>query len=84
MSPAPLIAWIPFLEPVSGLGGAWWLLSIPLIFGISTSYKAIRAGQLDRFWLQVSWFSARVLLIMVALALALFVLVRIVLPSLPV
>lgn len=84
MTPAPLIAWMPFLEPVPGLRDAWWLLSIPLIFGISTAYKAIRAGRLERFWMQVSWFSARVLMIMVALALALFVVVRIVLPLLPV
>lgn len=80
----PLLAWIPFLEPVRGIGNAWWLLSVPLIVGISIAYKSIRAASVERFWSQVAWFSARVLMIMVALTLGLFVLVRIVLPALPV
>jgi uncharacterized membrane protein YwzB len=52
--------------------------------GISIAYKSIRAASVERFWSQVAWFSARVLMIMVALTLGLFVLVRIVLPALPV
>lgn len=84
MTGLPLIAWIPFLEPVRGIGNAWWLLSVPLIVGISVAYKSIRAASVERFWRQVAWFSLRVMLIMVALTVALFVLVRIVVPSLPV
>ena len=80
----PLLAWIPFLEPIRGIGNAWWLLSVQLIVGISIAYKSIRAASVERFWSQVAWFSARVLMIMVALTLGLFVLVRIVLPALPV
>lgn len=84
MTGLPLIAWIPFLEPIRGIGNAWWLLSIPLIVGISVAYKSIRAASVERFWGQVTWFSLRVMLIMVALTVALLVLVRIVVPSLPV
>lgn len=84
MMALPLVAWIPFLEPIRGIGNAWWLLSIPLIVGISVAYKSIRAASIERFWSQVAWFSVRVLLIMVALTLGLFVLVRIVVPVLPV
>lgn len=84
MTGLPLIAWIPFLEPIRGIGNAWWLLSVPLIVGISIAYKSIRAASVERFWGQVAWFSLRVMLIMVALTVALFVLVRIVVPSLPV
>lgn len=79
-----LIAWIPFLEPIRGIGNAWWLLSVPLIFGISVAYKAIRAQSIERFWAQVAWFSARIIAVMAALTLGLLVLVRIVLPALPV
>lgn len=84
MTGLPLIAWIPFLEPIRGIGNAWWLLSVPLIVGISIAYKSIRAASVERFWGQVGWFSLRVMLIMVALTVALFVLVRIVVPALPV
>ena len=80
----PMIAWIPFLEPIRGIGNAWWLLAVPLIFGISVAYKAVRAQSVERFWGQVAWFSVRVTLIMIALATGVFVLVRIVLPALPV
>jgi hypothetical protein len=84
MTGIPLICWIPFLEPVRGIGNAWWLLSVPLIVGIATAYKAIRAPSVERFWIQVAWFSARVTLIMVALAIGVLVLVRVVVPALPV
>ncbi|MBU3727661.1 MAG: hypothetical protein FGM37_00205 [Phycisphaerales bacterium] len=84
MTGLPAIAWIPFLEPIRGIGNAWWLLSIPLIVGISIAYKSIRAGSVERFWGQVAWFSLRVMLIMIALTIGLYVLVRIVLPALPV
>ena len=84
MTGLPLIAWIPFLEPIRGIGNAWWLLAVPLIVGISIAYKSIRAASVERFWGQVAWFSVRITLIMVALTVALFVLVRIVVPALPV
>ena len=84
MTGLPLIAWIPFLEPIRGIGNAWWLLAVPLIVGISIAYKSIRAASVERFWGQVAWFSVRITLIMVALTVGLFFLVRIVLPALPV
>lgn len=84
MNGLPLIAWIPFLEPIRGIGNAWWLLAVPLIAGISVAYKAVRAPHVERFWGQVAWFSVRITLIMIALAVGLFVLVRVILPSLPV
>lgn len=84
MTALPLISWIPFLEPIRGIGNAWWLLALPLIVGISIAYKAVRAGSVDRFWPQVAWFSVRITIIMIALTIGLFVLVRIVVPSLPV
>lgn len=84
MNALPLMAWVPFIEPIRGIGNAWWLLSIPLIVGISIAYKSIRAASVERFWSQVAWFSVRVMLIMAALTVGLFVLVRIVLPALPV
>ena len=84
MTGLPLIGWIPFLEPIRGIGNAWWLLAVPLIVGIATAYKSIRAGSVESFWRQVTWFSVRITLIMVALTVALFVLVRIVVPALPV
>lgn len=79
-----MLAWIPFLEPIHGIGNAWWLLSVPLIVGLSVTYKSVRAASVERFWGQVAWFSVRITLIMLLLAVGLFVLVRVVLPALPV
>ena len=44
------LAWIPFLEPVH-LGRVWWLLIVPLCFGISLVYRAVKAPSMERFLL---------------------------------
>jgi len=50
MTGATLIAWVPFLEPMRALQPVWFLLLIPLAFGISVIYKALRMDDLSRFW----------------------------------
>ena len=42
------LAWIPFLEPVH-LGRLWWLLIVPLCFGIAIVYRAVKAPSMERF-----------------------------------
>ena len=76
--------YVPFLDPIHALQDAWFLLLIPLTFGISIVYRAIRVQNLDHFWRGVVVMTTQVVLAIVALAVALVVLVQLVLPVLPV
>ena len=75
-----LIAYIPFLEPLKAAQSWWYLLVIPLAFGISVIYKALRVSRLEGFWWQVAMMTTQILIAMVALALGLAILVEIVVP----
>jgi len=82
-SPLGLLAYLPFLEPVPGLGRVWMLLLPPLAFGISMIYKAMRVPDLDRYWRSVGVMTVQVVLGMAGLALMLGLLVQVVVPLLP-
>jgi hypothetical protein len=45
-----LLAWIPFVDPLNGLQSTWYVLLIPLAFGIAMSYKAMRVASLQNYW----------------------------------
>ncbi|MEY4533757.1 MAG: hypothetical protein ACO3DS_00080 [Phycisphaerales bacterium] len=77
-----LVAWIPFLEPVH-LGRAWWLLIVPLCFGIAIIYRAVKAPTMDRFLPGVLRLTANILGVMALLAALVFVVVYAALPLLP-
>lgn len=78
-----LLAWTPFVEPITATAHFWWALMLPMVVGISVAWKAIRLRTLDRYWREVWFMSAQLLAGMVALAGALMLLVRVVLPLLP-
>ena len=48
------LAWIPFLEPINAFQTWWYLLLVPLAFGISVIYKALRLADLFPFWREVT------------------------------
>jgi hypothetical protein len=77
------LAWIPFAQPMTGTIHAWWLWIVPMVVGISITWKAIRLPSLHRYWREVGWMSGQVLLGMLALAVGLIVLVQWVVPLLP-
>ena len=79
-----LLSYIPFLHPMNWLHDWWYLLVIPLSFGISVIYRAIRSPTLERFWRTVWLSTAQIVLAMIALAIVLIVLVQVVVPRLPV
>ena len=79
-----VIAYIPFLDPIHGLQPVWFLLLLPLAFGISTIYRAVRARSFERFWQSVGVMTAQIVVAMIALAVALIVLVQVAIPLLPV
>lgn len=79
-----LLAWKPFVEPLSGVIHVWWLLIVPMCLGISVTWKAIRLRTLERYWAEVAFMTGQLLAGMIALAAGLMLLVRVVVPLLPV
>jgi hypothetical protein len=79
-----LLAYIPFLEPISFFQQWWYVLLVPLSFGISVIYKALRMGSLRGFWRQVAIMTTQIVLGMIALAIGLTVLIQVIIPLLPV
>ncbi len=78
-----LVGYIPFLHPINPLQGFWYLLVLPLSFGISVIYKAMRMPSLEGFWRQVAIMTSQIILSMIALAIGLVILVQVVIPRLP-
>lgn len=62
-----LLAWRPFLDPIN-IHEWWWVTIVPLAFGISMAYKAIRVKTLDRYWMNVFVMTAQVVGAMILLA----------------
>ncbi len=79
-----MLAYVPFLDPIHALQDLWFLLLVPLTFGISIIYRAIRVQSLDHFWRGVGIMTTQIVVAIVALAIALIVLVQLVIPVLPV
>jgi hypothetical protein len=81
---SPILAWKPFLQPAPNAQHWWWLLLIPMSLGVSLAYKAIRVESLDQLPRETLRMAAQIVLGMVGLAVALYVLVILILPHLPV
>ena len=80
----PLLAgYVPFVDPINVFHEWWYLLLIPLSFGISVIYRALKMRDLDRFWRAVAMMTVQIVLVMAALAVALVVLVELTIPLLP-
>ena len=79
-----LASYLPFITPMSVFHDWWYVLIVPLSFGISMIYKALRIGDLDRYWREVAIMALQIILGMIALAIALMLLVQVVIPALPV
>ncbi len=82
MTPLP-VGYVPFVDPINVFHDWWYLLLIPLSFGISVIYRALKMRDLDRFWRAVAMMTVQIVLVMAALAVALVVLVELAIPLLP-
>lgn len=87
MSPLPLLAYTPFLDPLPGVPRFWWLLVVPLSFGVAMSWKAVRGPSLSKglgpYWKAVVSMTVQVVLAVAGIAVGLFILVQVLLPRLP-
>jgi hypothetical protein len=79
-----MLAWIPFIHPMNILHQWWWLLIVPLSFGIAVIYKAVRMNTLQGFWRGTFMLTLQIVLAMIALAIGVMLLVQVVIPWLPV
>jgi len=79
-----LLAYIPFLDPLDVFHDWWFLLVIPLAFGISIIYKAMRMASLQGYWRQVAVMTTQIVLAMIAGAILLTLFVELVIPLVPV
>jgi hypothetical protein len=75
-------AWTPFLEPMNALQPVWYLLLLPLVFGIAVIYRAIREENYSVYWRSVAIMTGQVVFGIVAIALALGLFVQFVIPLL--
>ena len=77
------IGYVPFVDPIHAFHDWWYLLLVPLAFGISVTYRALKMPSLERYWRSVGTMTAQILVAMVALAIVLVLLVEVVIPRLP-
>jgi hypothetical protein len=80
----PLLAYIPFLDPLAVFHDWWFVLLIPLAFGISVIYKAMRVPDLGDFWRQVAVMTTLIVLAMIAGGILLAIFIRVIIPLVPV
>lgn len=76
-----MLAYIPFVHPITFFHDWWFLLLAPLAFGISVIYKAVRLNDLGSFWRETLVMTAQVVFAMIGLAIALIMLVVVIIPK---
>ena len=79
-----MIAYVPFLDPINAFHEWWFVLLIPLSFGISVIYRALKLPSLEHYWRAVMTMTAQIVLVMVALGIALVIVVVQIIPRLPI
>lgn len=76
--------YIPFITPMHFLQPWWYLLLLPLAFGISLVYKAMHLSNLDRLLQSTLVMTLQIVLAVIALGIALIVVVQVLIPLIPV
>lgn len=77
-----LIAWRPFLDPITLPDGAWWLTLVPLSLLISIVYKAVRVRTMDRYVINVIVMTVQIIVSMVLLSVGAHLFVLWIIPAL--
>jgi hypothetical protein len=77
-----MIAWIPFLEPMNAMQSLWYLLLIPMAFGIAVVYRSLRERSYTTYWRSVLVMTGQIVVGIIALAITLGFFVQQVIPLL--
>lgn len=78
-----LLAWTPFLQPAPGVTSWWWLLLVPTAIGIAIAYTSIRSKTVAAIPREALVMTLQILAAVVGIAVGLYLLVIVLLPSLP-
>ncbi len=78
-----MIGYVPFLDPINAFHEWWFVLLIPMSFGISVIYRALKLPSLEHYWRAVMTMTAQIVLVMAALGIALVIVVVLIIPRLP-
>ncbi|MDQ7012971.1 MAG: hypothetical protein Q9O74_03635 [Planctomycetota bacterium] len=76
-----VLAWRPFFDPLD-LHRQWFLLLIPLAFGIAVTYRAVRVNTFERYWLKTVILTVQIVLAMILLGTAAYVFIQFAVPYL--
>jgi hypothetical protein len=77
-----MLGWTPFLEPMNAMQSWWYLLLIPLAFGIAVIYRALREEDYGIYWQSVIIMTVQIVLGIGGIAIALGVFVQWIIPLL--
>jgi hypothetical protein len=77
-----MLAWTPFLEPMNAMQPVWYLLLLPMAFGISVVYRSLREYSYTLYWRSVVVMTSQVVFGIVAIAIMLGLFVQFVIPLL--
>ncbi len=77
------MSYVPFIDPIHGAATWWYLLLVPLSFGVSVIYRALRKPTLDHYWRSVATMTVQIVLAMGALAILVAIVVQVVIPLIP-
>jgi hypothetical protein len=70
------LSYRPFIDPVRApVHTHWYVLLIPMSFGIAVVYKAVMLRTLDRYWHEVLYLTVQIIVGMIMLGLASYLLV---------
>lgn len=73
------LAYRPFIDPLN-VQDVWFLLLLPLSFGVAMTYKAIRVETAGEYWRKVIIMTAQLVLGIVVAGLVLYGIVQFALP----
>lgn len=75
-----MVAWIPFLEPLNAMQPWWYLLILPMAFGISVIYKALHENNALNYWRSVFVMTTQIVLGISLLAVVIGLFIQLVVP----
>lgn len=80
-----MLGWTPFLEPMNAVQEWWYLLLIPMSFGIAIIYRSIRETNYKTYWRSVFVMTIQIVVGIASIAIVLGIFVQFVIPlvSLP-
>lgn len=84
MLSAMMLGYVPFITPMHGIQPWWYVLVVPLAFGISLIYKSLHLHDMRRLIVSSLVMTAQIVLAVVALGLAVAIFAVYVIPQIPV